>query len=218
MSFSSVVGSGGNANQSSQDRQAEFRPDDFPALGGPSPSPSGLPQGQVSASAASLDLTALGLNLNAKDSLYTSFASPFAADPVEGSSPTDAFTALLPDCYLQPTSLSPPDNSSSTSSTVMLLSKIPAFQEAAAQELYNRGWRFHKELRLWLTKVSSLPPDSTTSPPPNEKGSGPFERGVYLFFDPSSWSKVKKEWVLYYDQLEERAVSSSRSPPATTAS
>lgn len=55
---------------------------------------------------------------------------------MEGSSPTDAFTALLPDCYLQPTSLSPPDNSSSTSSTVMLLSKIPAFQVSQGSPLF----------------------------------------------------------------------------------
>jgi hypothetical protein len=50
---------------------------------------------------------------------------------------------------------------------------------------------------LWLTKGDV----ATTGE--EVKGQG-FERGFYMFFDPSSWSKVKKEWILYYDQLEER--------------
>lgn len=40
---------------------------------------------------------------------------------------------------------------------------------------------------------------------------GPYsERGNYIFFDPSTWEKVKKECILVYDALEER-------PPATPA-
>lgn len=30
------------------------------------------------------------------------------------------------------------------------------------------------------------------------------ERGSYIFFDPKSWEKIKREFVLVYDQLEER--------------
>ena len=70
-------------------------------------------------------------------------------------------------------------------------------QEAAAQELYSRSWRFHKEFKLWLCK------DPNSEP---VKGQG-FERGFYIFFDPSSWSCVKKEWVLHYHQLEERVLA-----------
>lgn len=68
------------------------------------------------------------------------------------------------------------------------------FQEAAAQELYNRSWRFHKELKLWLSRDASSK---------SVKGVG-FERSNFVFFDPGIWSYVKKEWVLYYSQLEER--------------
>lgn len=90
-------------------------------------------------------------------------------------------------------------------------------QEAAAQDLYSRGWRFHKELKLWLTK--DVYHDGTGV----LKGNG-FERGVYVFFDPTTWSRVKKEWVLYYDQLEERVLvqggqgssDASSSPSSTT--
>ncbi|CAG8576371.1 14845_t:CDS:1, partial [Racocetra persica] len=31
-----------------------------------------------------------------------------------------------------------------------------------------------------------------------------FERGNYIFFDPSTWEKVKKEYILMYEALEER--------------
>ncbi|RUP42722.1 hypothetical protein BC936DRAFT_138176, partial [Jimgerdemannia flammicorona] len=72
-------------------------------------------------------------------------------------------------------------------------------QEAAAQELYNRNWRYHKDLRLWLTKEEGTEPV--------QKGPS-FERGNYIFFDPSTWEKVKKEYILVYDALEEK-------PPAT---
>lgn len=32
----------------------------------------------------------------------------------------------------------------------------------------------------------------------------PMDRGVYVIFDPSSWSKVKREWSLLWDALEDR--------------
>lgn len=73
-----------------------------------------------------------------------------------------------------------------------------ALQDAAAMELYNRHWRYHKELRLWLTKDQSS--EQTKTPT--------FERGSYIFFDPNSWEKVKKEFIVMYDSLEER-----RQPP-----
>lgn len=58
-----------------------------------------------------------------------------------------------------------------------------ALQEVAAQELYNRNWRYHKELHLWLTKEQNTEPTQKTQI---------YERGNYVFFDPSSWEKVTK--------------------------
>ncbi|KAH6566168.1 hypothetical protein BASA62_006857 [Batrachochytrium salamandrivorans] len=82
-------------------------------------------------------------------------------------------------------------------------------QEATAQELYDRSWRFHKELKLWLCKDTQASAGSAISNEPFVKGTG-FERGVYIFFDPLTWSRVKKEWVLYYDQLEGRIPATSK--------
>ena len=67
-----------------------------------------------------------------------------------------------------------------------------AMQEAAAVELTNRNWRYHKELRMWLTK------DPMSEP---IQQSGQAERGIYIFFDPHSWEKVKKEYYLFYPAI-----------------
>jgi len=70
-----------------------------------------------------------------------------------------------------------------------------AIQEAAAQELYNRNWRYHKQHRIWLAK--ELGSEDVV------KGIG-CERGLYLYFDPYIWEKKKREFVIYYEHLEER--------------
>ncbi|CAB4416543.1 unnamed protein product [Rhizophagus irregularis] len=75
-------------------------------------------------------------------------------------------------------------------------------QEAAAQELYNRNWRYHKEHQFWLTKEFGTDPVAKTQS---------YERGNYIYFDPESWEKVKKEFVLVYDALEERPMLNSMS-------
>ncbi|KAJ3067254.1 hypothetical protein HK102_007469 [Quaeritorhiza haematococci] len=154
--------------------------------------------------ALGLDLTALGLNLNATDSLYSTFMSPFATDPTHGAEPS----YNLPPCYNLPQAPPPALSKISSFSEETLFYVFYAMpremlQEAAAQELYNRGWRYHKELKLWLTKEAGSEVVV--------KGAG-FERGVYIFFDPTSWNRVKKEWVLYYDQLEERGAVGAPNP------
>jgi len=65
-------------------------------------------------------------------------------------------------------------------------------QELSARELINRNWRYHKELQVWLTK------DSNTEPIQQSPQS---ERGLYIFFDPHNWEKVRKEFILYYQSI-----------------
>jgi hypothetical protein len=68
---------------------------------------------------------------------------------------------------------------------------------------YVRNWRYHKELGLWLTKET----DENGRPVQNFRrtSSNGLDRGVYVFFDPTTWQKVKREWTLSWDALEERA-------------
>jgi CCR4-NOT transcriptional regulation complex NOT5 subunit len=47
---------------------------------------------------------------------------------------------------------------------------------------HNRNWRYHKKLRVWLTK------DEMMVPQPLGNGT---ERGYYVFFDFQSWARER---------------------------
>eukprot|EP01097_Dermamoeba_algensis_P004297 TRINITY_DN2835_c0_g1_i1.p1 TRINITY_DN2835_c0_g1~~TRINITY_DN2835_c0_g1_i1.p1 ORF type:complete len:720 (-),score=175.63 TRINITY_DN2835_c0_g1_i1:2336-4495(-) len=131
------------------------------------------------------DLISLGLNLHASEALFTTFTSPWA--PPE---------FVLPECY-------------SSLSLHPALTKIPLFSEdllfyifysmprdelqlAAAQQLYNKGWRYHKETQCWFMRVHE----------PLVKAAN-HEKGSYIYFDKNTWEKVRKDnYTLLYDQLE----------------
>lgn len=53
-------------------------------------------------------------------------------------------------------------------------------QQAAAAVLYARDWRYHKELKVWITRNPGQPTQKT----------GTSERGTYVVFDVASWKKV----------------------------
>ncbi|KAI9146522.1 hypothetical protein BKA69DRAFT_1045136 [Paraphysoderma sedebokerense] len=154
----------------------------------------------MNALALGTDLTTLGLNLNSPDALYATFTTPFSDNPHH------SFTGApiepeyhLPSCYY--VQLPPPTaqkiGSFSDETLFYMFYALPrdALQEAAAQELYNRSWRYHKELKLWLTKD----PSAETVLKTNAS-----ERSTFIFFDVANWEKVKKEYTLVYDALEER--------------
>ena len=69
-------------------------------------------------------------------------------------------------------------------------------QEAAAQELYNRNWRYHKDVKVWFTKDSSNPMEF--------KRTATFEQGRYVVWDVKSWKRVPQSLQVYFDQVEER--------------
>jgi hypothetical protein len=151
----------------------------------------------ISMLALGCDLTSLGLDINSTDNIYSNFMSPFADNPTAGAEPSFSLSPAYILSKPVPSSLS--RMSKLTEETLFyIFYSMPRdiLQEAAAQELYLRGWRFHKEFKLWLTKDDVDGGQIIKGPD--------FERGMYVFFDPSSWTRVKKEWILYFDQLEER--------------
>ncbi|KAJ3066709.1 hypothetical protein HDU98_010010 [Podochytrium sp. JEL0797] len=201
------------------------------------------------------ELTSLGLNLNSPTPLYTTMSSVYAPainpdiDPLLHD---PHFT--VPPCYRVQMPAVPdldPAERIAASSEDALFFAFYAFprdriQEAAAQELYSRGWRFHKDIKVWLTKEANVVPVAETSlsgSPTSGAGSvspekepaavaalksptagtptstslaasgasAPTsiefvagERGVFVFFDPAHWQRVKKEWIVNLDALEER--------------
>lgn len=62
-------------------------------------------------------------------------------------------------------------------------------QEYAARELVSRNWRYHRDIQVWLTKDSNVEPVLILPD---------VEKGVYIFFDPHNWEKIRKEFVLHY--------------------
>ncbi|KAI5966672.1 CDC36 [Candida theae] len=66
-------------------------------------------------------------------------------------------------------------------------------QEYAARELVARNWRYHKDIQVWLTKDSNVEPVLIGQD---------VEKGVYIFFDPHNWEKIRKEFVLHYSSVQ----------------
>lgn len=138
------------------------------------------------------DLTTLGLNLNSAEPLYTTFSSPFSDAPAS----KDPY--YLPESYTI-TPLSPPANMLTHMSDETLLyafytSPKDALQLQCAQELYKRGWRFHKEMQRWLVKAPGAD---------NRVPGANYDRGPYFLYDPHTWEKQRQENLLVvHEKLE----------------
>ncbi|KAH3761475.1 NOT2 / NOT3 / NOT5 family protein [Pelomyxa schiedti] len=143
--------------------------------------------------ALGLDLTALGLNLNSLDRLYTTFVSPFSKLPPHNNE------FYLPHSYFNnSTPLSKPEKKISLFSDETLLFifySMPKdeLQLLAAKELYRNDWRFHKELKMWVKRE-----------PTSESTIGPgYEKGTFSVFDPKLWERQKRDnFVLVYSDCE----------------
>ena len=121
------------------------------------------------------DLTTLGLNLNSSECLYSTFASPWADAPAQRD---PEFS--LPQCYyMQPPALKTGHFSKFQLETLFyIFYNMPrdTLQAYAATELYNRDWRYHKDLKLWFTRAS-------------RQGAQDSQKGQYIYFDINEWKK-----------------------------
>ncbi|XP_054815541.1 probable NOT transcription complex subunit VIP2 isoform X2 [Prosopis cineraria] len=146
--------------------------------------------------ALGIDLTTLGLNLNSSENLHKTFGSPWSDEPAKGD---PEFT--VPQCYYakQPPALHQSYFSKFTVETLFYIFYSMPKDEAqlyAANELYNRGWFYHKEHRLWFVRVPNMEPLVKTNT---------YERGSYHCFDPNTFETLRKDtFVLYYEMLEKR--------------
>jgi CCR4-NOT transcription complex subunit 2 len=140
-----------------------------------------------------LDLTQLGLNLGSQEPLHKTFSSPWLEGPPNNKN------FKIPQCYrMQPPALRPQNFQKFSLETLFFIFyAVPRdlLQAAAAQELYNRKWRYHKQLKQWISRAPRTDPTVKTAA---------FEKGTYICFDPSRWEKLRKEnFLLMYEQLEE---------------
>ncbi|XP_023007445.1 probable NOT transcription complex subunit VIP2 isoform X2 [Cucurbita maxima] len=146
--------------------------------------------------ALGIDLTTLGLNLNSSDNLHKTFGSPWSDEPAKGDPDFN-----VPQCYLikPPPTLHQGYFSKFTLETLFYIFFSMPKDEAqlyASNELYNRGWFYHKEQRSWFIRVSHIEPLVKTNT---------YERGSYLCFDPQTFETVRKDnFVLHYEMVEKR--------------
>ncbi|PKI31173.1 probable NOT transcription complex subunit VIP2 isoform X1 [Punica granatum] len=146
--------------------------------------------------ALGIDLTTLGLSLNSAEDLHKTFGSPWSDEPSKGD---PEFS--VPQCYYakQPPTLHQGYFSKFTVETLFYIFYSMPKDEAqlyAANELHNRGWLYHKDLRLWLTRVPNIEPLVKTNT---------YERASYHCLDPNTFEIIRKDnFVLQYDKLEKR--------------
>ncbi|UXI15353.1 hypothetical protein NH340_JMT01296 [Sarcoptes scabiei] len=142
------------------------------------------------------DLPNINMNLNSKERLYHTFPGPWNDKPLK---PYE-IDYPVPQEYLV-------FNSIRDKLTTIKLSAFcedllfflfycfagENMQAAVGAELYNRDWRFHKDEGIWITrKQGSQPLEQSNS----------FERGLYIYFDTKTWSKLQKEMLIEYDRLD----------------
>ncbi|OJD16848.1 hypothetical protein AJ78_03038 [Emergomyces pasteurianus Ep9510] len=150
----------------------------------------------VATLAVGQDLMSLGLDLNQPEPLHPSFASPFISSNAAVPLQVDY---TLPACYnvANVLPLQTRVRSFSDETLFYIFYSMPRdiMQELVAEELMGRKWRYHKVERAWLTRDDAYP-----SPVEVERGLS--ERGFYLWWDPSTWKKVRREFILRYADLD----------------
>ncbi|GMJ00781.1 Negative on TATA less2a [Hibiscus trionum] len=161
---------------------AQSNPDPFGLLG--LQSVIKMTDPELTSLALGIDLTTLGLNLNSSENLHKTFRSPWSDEPAKGD---PEFT--VPQCYYakQPPPLHQGYFSKFTVDTLFYIFYSMPKDEAqlyAANELYNRGWFYHKEHRAWFIRVPNVEPLVKTNT---------YERGSYHCFDPKSFETIRKD-------------------------
>ncbi|KAI0152356.1 hypothetical protein F4776DRAFT_601245 [Hypoxylon sp. NC0597] len=145
------------------------------------------------AAVTGLDPTTLGIDLTSPQPLSTQIFSLFNDSPPRPAIPE----YRLPDCY-NVNNVQPLENkiSNFNEETLMwIFYSCPGDikQHMAAHELYNRAWRWHKKLKIWLTKDELLQP-RILSPQ--------HEEGYYIIWNTTDWRKERRTLTLHYADLE----------------
>jgi hypothetical protein len=131
------------------------------------------------------DAFSSGVNYASTDPLLSSFATPWAKDPITTDS---AFT--LPACYarIQMRTFHFAKFDSTTLLYIFYSQPRDVQQAHAAAELYAREWRYHKDLKLWFRSaaaeaVADAKEKGRPVPPQQQLPAG------WIYFDSSSWEK-----------------------------
>ncbi len=144
------------------------------------------------------DLPALGLDMNSPEPLWPSFSTPFAPNAPIRPLETDY---TLPSCYnvVNVTPLQERINGFSDETLLYIFYSMPRdiMQELVAEELVGRRWRYHIKEKMWLTRDEN-------STAPQEVEPKVSEVGYYVWWDWRNWRRIRKQFVLRYEDLDAR--------------
>jgi len=139
------------------------------------------------------DLTTLGLNLNSSDSLHTSFSSPWSDRPSRREP-----SYKVPQCYNAvkgpgrgvTARISPEKEhfvryKPETLFYIFYAMPKDVAQILAAQELYNRDWKFHVEHKVWFTQS---PKELSPLQQPQQQQL-PAGTPHFVYFDIQAWER-----------------------------
>ncbi|KAL9630153.1 MAG: hypothetical protein Q9204_004868, partial [Flavoplaca sp. TL-2023a] len=191
------------------------------------------PDADTAALAIGQDLTQLGMDLNSPEyvsspslsqsipshppqsptnpqlqnprPLHHTFPGPFGPP----SAPPYQPTYTLPDCYTVDNAPPPRHKLSGFADETLIwifyFQPRDIMQEYAATELTNRNWRYHKEMRMWLTKDPGMgEPVVVRDAAGGAVGAEVGERGSYVVFNPRTWQRSRVEMELRYEDLDTR--------------
>ncbi|KAI0490013.1 hypothetical protein F4859DRAFT_509591 [Xylaria cf. heliscus] len=142
---------------------------------------------------AGMDPNTFGLDLTSPALISTQIWSPFNDAPPRPAIPD----FRLPDCY-KVNNVQPLRNkiSNFNEETLMwIFYSCPGDyqQQLAAEQLFQRQWRWHKKLKLWLTKDEIMHPRIL---------SAQHEEGYYIVWSTEEWRKERRQLTLHYADLE----------------
>lgn len=156
-----------------------------------------MEQNEKTTFAIGQDVNLLGLDLSSDSQILVNMASPWAETSRSDVEP--AFS--IPESIRAENVHPPPEPcdlkilsfSDETLFYIFYMKPRDTLQEYAARELVARNWRYHKDIQVWLTKDSNVEPVLISQD---------VEKGVYIFFDPHNWEKIKKEFLLHYSSVQ----------------
>ncbi|KAI1327155.1 CobW/HypB/UreG, nucleotide-binding domain-containing protein [Xylariaceae sp. FL0255] len=140
-----------------------------------------------------MDLATLGLDLTSPTMISTQVWSPFNDTPPRPAIPN----FRLPECYkvnnVQPLRNKISNFNEETLMWIFYSCPGDVQQHMAAEQLYQRQWRWHKKLKLWLTKDEIMHPRILSQT---------HEEGYYIVWSTTEWRKERRQLVLHYADLE----------------
>jgi len=157
------------------------------------------PAAEYKAVSRGQDAASFEHHANLGQSLLRTYPGPFAGPNAYPPRPLDS-DFQIPDCYIVQ-NVAPIQQriSGFTEDTLFYIfytSPKDIIQEEVATELMSRKWRFHMKEKMWLTRD-----DATSNPVIIEKDV--CEQGYYIWWDYRSWKRVRKMYILRYEDLDD---------------